>query len=97
VEVFLIELEHRLEGLRGDFEGLAVEVALAQPERGLGAALVPKQLSLSWLESKSLVQLFDHELVTTDTYYLVYRPDDRDDSDIQLFRDWALRNFADDS
>ncbi len=66
-------------------------------ERGLGAALIPKQLSLSWLESNSLVQLFDHELVTTDTYYLVYRPDDRDDADIQLFRDWALRNFADDS
>jgi LysR family glycine cleavage system transcriptional activator len=63
-------------------------------ERGLGAALIPKQLSLSWLDSDSLVQLFDHELVTTDTYYLVFRPEDSDNQDIQSFRKWVLRDFA---
>lgn len=64
-------------------------------ERGLGAALVPKQLSEPWLASKSLVQLFDHELVTAGTYYLVYRPEDRENDDIQSFRDWVLQDFAD--
>lgn len=66
-------------------------------ERGLGAALIPRQLSDSWFASKSLVQLFDHEFLTDDTYYLVYREEDRGNEDIQAFRDWVLQNFADDS
>jgi len=65
-------------------------------ERGLGAALIPQQLSDSWLASKSLVQLFDHELETSDSYYLVYRPEDRDNEDISLFREWVLQRFAGD-
>ena len=64
-------------------------------ERGLGAALIPKQLSNSWFDSTTLVQLFEHELVTRDTYYLVYRPEDRDREEIQIFRNWAVQNLAD--
>jgi LysR family glycine cleavage system transcriptional activator len=66
-------------------------------ERGLGAALMPEQLSESWFQSQSLVQLFDHELLTRDTYYIAYRKEDRDNEDIQTFRQWALTEFADDS
>jgi len=66
-------------------------------ERGLGAALMPKQLSDSWIESRSLVQLFDDELVTKDAYYLVCRNEDRDKPEIRLFRKWTLQTFADDS
>jgi len=66
-------------------------------ERGLGAALIPRQLSDSWFDSKSLVQLFDDELLTKDRYYLVYRKEDRHNEDIQVFRDWVLQNFADES
>jgi LysR family glycine cleavage system transcriptional activator len=65
-------------------------------ERGLGAALIPRQLSESWFRSDNLVQLFEHELVTKGTYYLVYRQEDSDKQDIQLFRDWVLKNFAED-
>ena len=65
-------------------------------ERGLGAALIPKQLSDSWFESTRLVQLFEHELLTRSTYYLVYRQEDRDNEVIQVFREWVLENFADD-
>jgi len=65
-------------------------------ERGLGAALIPKQLSDSWFESTRLVQLFEHELLTRSTYYLVYRQEDRDNEVIQVFRKWVLENFADD-
>lgn len=64
-------------------------------ERGLGAALVPKQLSDSWLQSSSLVQLFDHELTTKDAYYLVCRKEDEGKDEIRLFREWVLQNFAD--
>lgn len=65
-------------------------------ERGLGAALIPKHLSEAWFRSDSLVQLFEHELVTEDTYYLVYRQEDRNKEDIQLFRAWVLKNFSSD-
>lgn len=63
-------------------------------ERGLGAALIPRQLSETWFESESLVQLFDHELQTRDAYYLVCRKDDCNNKEIQVFRDWVLQNFA---
>ncbi len=65
-------------------------------EQGLGAALIPKQMSASWINSTKLVQLFDHELLTNDTYYLVCRKERRDNEAIQLFRKWVLRNFVDD-
>jgi LysR family glycine cleavage system transcriptional activator len=65
-------------------------------ERGLGAALIPKQLGDSWFESTSLVQLFEHELLTRSTYYLVYRQEDRANEVIQAFREWVLENFAND-
>jgi len=66
-------------------------------ERGLGAALVPRQLSESWFESESLVQLFEHELLTKDTYYIVYRKEDRDNEEIQAFRQWVLEKFVEES
>lgn len=64
-------------------------------ERGLGAALVPRQLSQSWLQSSALVPLFDDELLTRDAYYLVCRPDDETRRGVSVFRRWALQNFGD--
>lgn len=63
-------------------------------ERGLGAALIPKQLSDSWIESTSLVQLFDCELLTKDNYYIVYRKEHGDNEDMQRFRNWVLEKFV---
>ena len=63
-------------------------------ERGMGAALVPQQLSESWFQSSSLVPLFDHELSTKDAFYFVTRNEDRNNKDIQIFRKWVLQNFA---
>ncbi len=63
-------------------------------ERGLGAALVPTQLSDSWFRSGKLVRLFDDELETTDAYYLAYREDDAGRDAVQHFEDWALQKFA---
>lgn len=63
-------------------------------ERGMGAALVPKQLSESWFSSSSLVQLFEHDLTTKDSFHFVTRKEDCDNKDIRIFRTWVLQNFA---
>ena len=71
-------------------------IAIARAaERGLGAALVPVQLSDAWFESGSLVPLSDHELPTRDAYYFVCRVDDADNGTIQTLRRWVLQNFDD--
>lgn len=64
-------------------------------ERGLGAALVPVQLSDSWFKSGALVPLFSHELVTRDAYYFVSRQKSAGDTGIEVLRDWVLQNFND--
>ncbi len=64
-------------------------------ERGLGAALVPVQLSDAWFGTSRLVPLFDHELVTKDTYYLVCGDSAADDENVKLLRNWVLREFGD--
>ena len=64
-------------------------------ERGLGAALVPVQLSNAWFDSGSLVPLSDHELLTRDAYYFVCRNDDADNETIQTLRRWVLQKFDD--
>jgi len=64
-------------------------------ERGLGAALVPTQLSERWFASSSLVPLFDRELVTRDRYFFVCDETATDDESIRTLRSWVLRNFAD--
>ncbi len=71
-------------------------IAIARAaERGLGAALVPVQLSDAWFESGSLVPLSDHELLTRDAYYFVCRHDDADNETIRTLRHWVLQNFDD--
>ncbi|MDJ0910125.1 MAG: LysR substrate-binding domain-containing protein [Woeseiaceae bacterium] len=62
-------------------------------ERGLGAALVPTQLSESWFNAGKLVRLFDDELETSDAYYIAYREDDADRSTVRRFEEWALQEF----
>lgn len=71
-------------------------IAIARAaERGLGAALVPVQLSDAWFESGSLVPLSNHELLTRDAYYFVCRTEDADNETIQKLRSWVLQNFDD--
>lgn len=63
-------------------------------ERGMGAALVPKQLSSSWFEAGSLVPLFKHDLITRDAFYIVSKKESNHKLEIELFRTWVLQNFA---
>lgn len=64
-------------------------------EQGLGAALVPAQLSDRWFESGALVPLFDTELVTDDAYYFVCRHTDENREPIRQLREWVLSQFRD--
>ena len=71
-------------------------IAIARAaERGLGAALMPVQLSDAWFESGSLVPLSGHELLTRDAYYFVCRNSDADNETIQTLRRWVLQRFDD--
>ena len=63
-------------------------------ERGIGAALVPVQLSESWFASGGLVRLFSHELETPDSYYIVCQPEVADNADVVALRDWAVKTFG---
>lgn len=63
-------------------------------ERGLGAALVPVQLSESWFRSGSLVRLFPDELTTDDSYYFVCGQTALDDANVIAVRDWVLQTFG---
>jgi len=64
-------------------------------ERGLGAALVPLQLSDAWFNTGSLVKLFQEELPTDDAYYFVCRKEDEHNENVQLLRSWVLSQFGD--
>ena len=63
-------------------------------ERGLGAALVPLQLSDSWFDTGALVKLFPEELLTDDAFYLVCRKEDENNENVQLLRSWVLSQFS---
>lgn len=86
-----IELPENVSSLRLDS---MIAVARAA-ERGLGAALVPLQLSDSWFRSGSLVRLFPEELITRDAYYFVCRHEHADNANVRSLRQWVLQKFGD--
>lgn len=88
----------RVSGIRLPEDASAIRldsmIAVARAaQKGLGAALVPAALSQSWIESGSLVPLFEQELLSDDAYYLISRDDKSDDPDVRVLRDWVLQNF----
>ncbi len=74
---------------------LASMIAIARAaERGLGAALVPVELSQSWLQNGSLVPLFKHTLEMDDAYYFVCSEESAEMDSVRVLKDWVLENFA---
>ena len=63
-------------------------------ERSLGAALVPGGLIDSWFHADTLVPLFEHELLTDVSYFVVCRPEERDLPHVAAFIDWVLQQFG---
>lgn len=64
-------------------------------QRGVGAALVPVALTDRWLESGSLVPIFEEKLESEDGYYVICREDKADDEDVKVLKDWVLQSFDD--
>ncbi|MEM9334886.1 MAG: LysR substrate-binding domain-containing protein, partial [Pseudomonadota bacterium] len=63
-------------------------------EQGLGAALVPVPIAQQWFHQKTIVPLFEQELVADVSYYLVYSPEREKDEAVRLLSDWILDTFA---
>jgi LysR family glycine cleavage system transcriptional activator len=63
-------------------------------ERSAGIGLVPAPLAAERFRSKSLTRLFQHELQTADSYFLVHRADAAARPDIVAFRQWLLGELA---
>ena len=63
-------------------------------ERSLGAALVPVGLSDAWFHADTLVPLFEHELATQETYFVVCRPEDETLPHVAAFTQWVLQEFC---
>jgi len=69
--------------------------AVAQAaERGLGVALVPKQLTTSSFQAGRLVRLYENELETEDAYYLMHRTENFERQDVKTFRHWVESRFG---
>lgn len=63
-------------------------------EQGVGVALVSTPLSASRFLAGSLTELFDAELATGESYYLVTRPGDADIPAVRLLSGWMLQQFG---
>lgn len=63
-------------------------------EQSLGAALVPVGLSNASFHADTLVPLFEHELVTQESYFVVCRPDDAKLEHVAAFVTWVLQAFG---
>jgi len=74
---------------------LASMIAVARAaEQGLGAALVPEELSDGWFSKRALVRLFDSRLVTDDAYYFVCKEEAMRHTPVRRLRDWVRSEFA---
>lgn len=62
-------------------------------EHGVGVALVSSRLGVERFQQGTLVKLFDKELDTGESYFLILRPEDAHRPDVQALTQWLLREF----
>jgi LysR family glycine cleavage system transcriptional activator len=62
-------------------------------EHGVGVALVSSRLGLDRFQQGTLVKLFDTELDTGESYFLILRPEDARRPDVQALTQWLLEEF----
>ena len=63
-------------------------------ERSAGIGLIPAPLSTERFRTKTLTRLFDHELKTPDSYFLVHRAEVANRPEVIAFRQWLLSELA---
>ncbi|MEO1247290.1 MAG: LysR substrate-binding domain-containing protein [Pseudomonadota bacterium] len=64
-------------------------------EQGIGAALVPIPLAEQWFRQGTITRLFDNELVTGVSYYLIWQQEFAADTGADRLRSWILERFSD--
>lgn len=67
--------------------------AVSAAERALGVALISAPLGSKRFESGTLVRLFDAELDSGDSYFLLQRPQDAGRSEVQALKRWLIEEF----
>jgi LysR family transcriptional regulator, glycine cleavage system transcriptional activator len=63
-------------------------------EQGVGIALVSAPLAASRFAAGGLLKVFDQELATGDSYYLVTRPEDAQRVGVQAIIGWLLQQYG---
>jgi LysR family glycine cleavage system transcriptional activator len=66
-------------------------------EQGIGAALVPVPIANQWFQQRTIVKLFEQELVADLSYFLVSRDDRTLDPAAETLRRWILQKFRADA
>jgi LysR family glycine cleavage system transcriptional activator len=62
-------------------------------ELGIGVALVASRIGIERFGQGSLVKLFDAELDTGESYFLIMRPEDATRPDVRVLMQWLLDEF----
>lgn len=71
----------------------SMDTAAQAAEHGVGVALVSSRLSNERFEKGSLVKLFDVELQTGESYFLILRREDVARPDVRALMQWILDEF----
>ena len=63
-------------------------------QQGMGIALVPMPISKAWFSEELLVKLFDYELTTRDSYFLIQNESIESAPELAKFAQWVTKTFA---
>lgn len=63
-------------------------------ERSAGVGLIPAPLSAERFRAKTLTRLFEHQLETPDSYFLVHRAEAANRPEVIAFRKWLLAELS---
>jgi len=75
-----------------EFNSMASIVHAA--EQGVGIALVSAPVAAARFAAGSLVKVFDEELTTGESYYLVTRPEDAQRLGVRALIGWMLQQYG---
>jgi LysR family transcriptional regulator, glycine cleavage system transcriptional activator len=70
-----------------------MSAAAQAAEHGVGVALVSARLGSDRFQQGSLIKLFDTELLTGESYFLLVRPEDSIRAEIRALTQWILAEF----
>ena len=71
-----------------------MSAAAQAAEHGVGVALVSSRLCEDRFHEGTLVRVFETELATGESYFLLIRPEDAERPDVRALAHWLLREFG---